>query len=75
MDEKQDFKSHDNNLVSPPTYQESINSDGIIKIEIGGEVITAKVQDDLHYLGGKKVVYVLPNNVTGNSSIHLVKIV
>ena len=62
-------------LPSPSAYQQSMDYDGITKIEIDGKVITAKVKKDLHFLGGKKVVYVLPNNVTGNTSIDLVKIV
>jgi len=75
MNEKEDLRCYYSDLPSPSAYQESMDYDGITKIEIDGKVITAKVQDDLHYLGGKKVVYVLPNNVTGNTSIDLVKIV
>ena len=75
MNEKQDLWCYYSDLPSPSAYQESIDGDVITKIEIDGKVITAKVQDDFHYLGGKKVVYVLPNNVTGSTSIDLVKIV
>ncbi len=46
-----------------------------IKIKIDGKVVSATVKKDLHYLGGKKVIYVTPNNVTGHTSINLVKIV
>ena len=46
-----------------------------IKIKVDGKIIAATVEKDLHYLGGKKVIYVLPNNVTGYTSINLIKIV
>lgn len=46
-----------------------------IKITIDSKVVLAEVKEDLHYLGGKKVVYVLPNGVTGHTSLSLTKIV
>jgi hypothetical protein len=46
-----------------------------IKILVDGKIASAKIENDFHYLGGKKVVYVLPNNVTGNTSLELTKIV
>jgi len=55
MNEKQDLWCYYSDLPSPSAYQESIDGDVITKIEIDGKVITAKVQDDLHYLGGKKL--------------------
>lgn len=46
-----------------------------IKILVNEKVIDATIKDDFHYLGGKKVVYVLPNGVTGHTSLLLTKIV
>lgn len=46
-----------------------------IKILVDGKIVSAKIENDFHYLGGKKVVYLLPNNVTGNTSLELTKIV
>ena len=46
-----------------------------IKILVNEKVIDATIKDDFHYLGGKKVVYVLPNGVTGHTSLSLTKIV
>lgn len=46
-----------------------------IKITIDNKVVLAEVKEDLHYLGGKKVVYKLDNGVTGYTSYNLVKIV
>jgi hypothetical protein len=46
-----------------------------IKITIDDKIVSAEVKEDLHYLGGKKVVYELDNGVTGHTSYNLVKIV
>lgn len=46
-----------------------------INIKFNGKIVPATVKKDLHFLGGKKVVYVLPNNVTGYTSFNLVEIV
>lgn len=46
-----------------------------IKIKFNGKIVPATVEKDLHFLGGKKVVYVLSNNVTGCTSYNLIEIV
>lgn len=46
-----------------------------IKIYVNNNVVDAEVKNDLHYLGGKKVIFKLPNGVVGHTSINLVKIV
>jgi len=46
-----------------------------IKILVDDCVVDATIVDDLHYLGGKKVVYLLPNQITGITSANLIKIV
>lgn len=46
-----------------------------IKILVFGQTVEATIKNDFHYLGGKKVVYVLPNGVTGYTSLSITKIV
>ncbi len=46
-----------------------------IKIKINGKTVDAVVNEDYHFLGGKKVTYKLPNGVVGTTSINLVKLV
>ena len=46
-----------------------------IKIYVNNNVVDAEVKNDLHYLGGRKVIFKLPNGVVGHTSINLVKIV
>ena len=43
-----------------------------IKIKVDGKIIAATVEKDLHYLGGKKVIYVLPINRNINN-IHFIE--
>jgi hypothetical protein len=45
-----------------------------IKIKVGGKIVEGTVKDDYHFLGGKKVVYVMENGVTGTTSSQLVKL-
>jgi hypothetical protein len=45
-----------------------------IKILINNKIVDARIEEDFHFLGGKKVVYVLPNKVTGMTSTNLIKI-
>jgi len=45
-----------------------------IKLKIYNQIVDGEIKKDLHYFGGKKVVYVLPNNVTGHTSLDLVQI-
>lgn len=46
-----------------------------IKILVSGQTVEATIKNDIHFLGGKTVVYVLPNGVTGHTSLSLTKIV
>lgn len=46
-----------------------------IKILVSEQVVDATIKNEFHYLGGKKVVYVLPNGVTGHTSLSLTKII
>jgi hypothetical protein len=46
-----------------------------IKIKIDGKTVDATIKDEYHFLGGKKVNYILPNGVVGITSINLVKLV
>lgn len=46
-----------------------------IKIKVGGKIVEGTVKDDYHFLGGKKVVYVMENGITGTTSSQLIKIV
>jgi hypothetical protein len=46
-----------------------------IKILIENKILDAEIKQDLHFLGGKKVVYKLPNGTTGVVSEKYIKIV
>jgi hypothetical protein len=46
-----------------------------IKILVSKQIVDATIKNDFHYLGGRKVEYVLPNGVTGYTSSQLIKIV
>lgn len=46
-----------------------------IKILINNEIVSATIKEDFHYVGGKKVEYVLSNNTTGITSTDLIKII
>lgn len=46
-----------------------------IKFKIFNQIVDGEIKKDLHYCGGKKVVYVLPNDVTGHTSLDLVQII
>lgn len=45
-----------------------------IKIIVDGKTVDAVVTNDFHYLGGKKVVYDLPNGTKVMTSSKLVKL-
>lgn len=44
-----------------------------IKILVDNKVYDAEVKEDLHFLGGKKVEYKLPNGTTCITSENLIK--
>lgn len=46
-----------------------------IKILVNNQIVDATIKEDFHYLGGKKVEFVLNNGVTGITSANLVKII
>jgi hypothetical protein len=46
-----------------------------IKIKVNGKIVEGTIKDDYHFLGGKKVTYVMENGVTGTTSSQLIKIV
>jgi len=46
-----------------------------IKIKVDGKTVEGIIKDDYHFLGGKKVVYVMENGVTGTTSSQFVKLV
>jgi len=45
-----------------------------IKILVENEIIDAELKEDLHFLGGKKVKYKLPNGTTCIVSENFIKI-